>query len=356
MSEVVLSTLTCSSCGNAVVAGDSFCETCGAEISPSATAAVAATAPSGERSMAETQPTPVVRLCRECGALIAADGYCGECGAKGRTARDHWEEQPVPWAAAVCDRGLVHARNEDALGLVALPEVGSFAALIVCDGVSTSSNSDVASLGAAHAARDVLGTITADPFAPVSARIMRISAAIEAAGAAAQMAASATPITEGGAQSSPPACTFVTAVVERKLIVAGWVGDSRAYWIPSTGPAELLTTDHSAAAEMIEAGVSRSVAESSAQAHAITRWLGSDSPNPVPQCATTTVNCAGWLLVCSDGLWNYCSTATDMAALVATYTASANDPLPIAAALVQWAIGQGGHDNIAVVLAYIPAS
>jgi len=64
----------------------------------------------------------------------------------------------------------------------------------------------------------------------------------------------------------------------------------------------------------------------------------------------------GWLLVCSDGLWNYCSAAQDLAAVVSqasTTSPEAAEPLPLARALVAWANAQGGRDNISVALARI---
>ncbi len=64
----------------------------------------------------------------------------------------------------------------------------------------------------------------------------------------------------------------------------------------------------------------------------------------------------GWVLVCSDGLWNYCSEAGDLAALLAaTSRTSGAEPLPLAGALVDWANAQGGQDNITVALARIGA-
>ena len=62
------------------------------------------------------------------------------------------------------------------------------------------------------------------------------------------------------------------------------------------------------------------------------------------RCAATG---AGWVLVCSDGLWNYCSGASDLAALIKKY----ETPRPDRARrgqLVDWANEQGGHDNITV--------
>jgi serine/threonine protein phosphatase PrpC len=64
----------------------------------------------------------------------------------------------------------------------------------------------------------------------------------------------------------------------------------------------------------------------------------------------------GWLLVCSDGLWNYCSAAEDLADLLHTNSSTspaAAEPLALAEALVSWAKAQGGQDNISAALARI---
>jgi serine/threonine protein phosphatase PrpC len=77
-----------------------------------------------------------------------------------------------------------------------------------------------------------------------------------------------------------------------------------------------------------------------------------DSPDFTPRTSSTTPTGSGWLLVCSDGLWNYCSPGPDMAALVArTAAEQGSNPLRTAAALVDWANAQGGMDNITVALA-----
>jgi serine/threonine protein phosphatase PrpC len=113
-----------------------------------------------------------------------------------------------------------------------------------------------------------------------------------------------------------------------------------------------LTTDDSWAAEQMAEGMARRQAESGPHAHAITRWLGLDSPDPTPALTSITAESPGWLLVCSDGLWNYCSEAAELAALVGDIEkVTGREPVALATGLVEWANRQGGHDNISVALA-----
>jgi serine/threonine protein phosphatase PrpC len=169
----------------------------------------------------------------------------------------------------------------------------------------------------------------------------------------------------GQGRGNPPSTTFVAGVLASHLLVVGWVGDSRAYWLPDMGEARQLSTDDSWAAEAIALGVPREDAESGPNAHAITRWLGADAPDPKPHIVDATLEGAGWVLVCSDGLWNYCSEAVELAALV-TRTATqltegltkglGEGPVPVAglaSGLVDWAIEQGGADNISVAMARV---
>ncbi|MEP7036537.1 MAG: PP2C family serine/threonine-protein phosphatase [Actinomycetota bacterium] len=158
---------------------------------------------------------------------------------------------------------------------------------------------------------------------------------------------------------NPASCTFVAAVVEQSLVVVGSVGDSRAYWFPDSGLATALTVDDSFAQEQIASGVPRLEAETGPQSHAITRWLGVDAPDHTPTTASMKITEPGWLMVCSDGLWNYCSAASDLAELVrrtASPSSADAEPLALASALVDWANAQGGQDNITVALARLHPS
>ena len=359
----------CPNCHAAVGNTEQFCEACGAGLSPTA---VPAEPPLAEEpTLAMPMPDDLggtASSCRACGGEVASDGYCGTCGARAPRVRDHFSEQPAAWVAAVCDRGIRHTRNEDAVALAADTEPGSRAVLVVCDGVSNSIDSDLASLAAARAARDVLesshsrGMGTASSL--VAAVIARLEAATDAANEAVlevtrtanDVAAAGNPAGGTTAGANPASCTFVAAVVEQDLLVVGSVGDSRAYWLPDAGAATALTLDDSFAQEQIASGVPRVEAETGPQAHAITRWLGVDAPDHTPTTASMTLAEPGWLMVCSDGLWNYCSAAQDLAALVQQTSSTlpaAAEPLALAGALVDWANAQGGQDNITVALARI---
>jgi len=351
---------TCPSCGATLAAGAQFCEACGASVADVSDAAAAGpesplddsspistpTARNTGASASRTVAGP--RACAECGSPVGDDGYCTVCGAKAPSERDHFEEAPAPWVAGVCDRGIKHFRNEDAMALFAEPAQGGRAVLVVCDGVSNSDGSDVASMAAVRAALDVLrpplprglgGAASADAAAT---RVLTLAAA----------AANTAVIAHTEPSSPRPAsCTFVVGLVDGPTVRCAVIGDSRAYLLPDAGGGTQLLPDDSMAQTLIAAGHPRLEAEASPQAHAITKWLGSDSHDVVPRVVTVSVDQPGWLLVCSDGLWNY---ASEPAALRAQVDAAGTtEPLALASALVAWANAQGGQDNITVTLARV---
>jgi serine/threonine protein phosphatase PrpC len=357
----------CPNCGEAIVDGEAFCEACGFAIVPGASADVPVSPPdpNAEQRTAQiitippaaAEADPVVP-CTQCGSTDSADGYCSNCGARMPVWRDHFTEQPASWSAGVCDRGIHHARNEDAMAIGPADTKLKFAALVVCDGVTSAPDSDVAALAAARAARTVLEGLPAElvisPPASPALHVQRLCQALVDSGVAAQAQAKAA-ADRVGKRDNPPSCTFAAAVLHDGLIAAGWVGDSRVYWLPDAGPAQQLSVDDSWATQQIRLGVARDVAEADPQAHAITRWLGADSPETEVLCATLDVGEGpGWLLVCSDGLWNYVSPADDVRALVAEQMSVDPNPLAIAEALVAFANGKGGHDNITAALARLP--
>jgi serine/threonine protein phosphatase PrpC len=225
--------------------------------------------------------------------------------------------------------------------------------LVVCDGVTSTTDSDVASESAAAAARDALAGVAPSPSPTPGALAELWTEALGRATLAAQAAAEAAAASVGST-GNPPSCTFVAAVVDGPVLVAGWIGDSRCYWFGDDGDAVQVSVDDSWASTEIARGIPRETAEADPRAHAITRWLGVDAPAVAPTCASVAVTAGGWVLVCSDGLWNYCSEAATLGRLLADHVErSGPDALAVAGALCAWANQQGGHDNVTVALARV---
>lgn len=336
----------CPVCGAHGAPGSRFCEDCGAPMG----AAPATDVPAAEESSAAPESAAPERPCVRCGGRVASDGYCEECGAPAVSERDHFAVTASTTVGGVCDRGVVHGRNEDALALVV---VGGVAAIVVCDGVSSAPASDTASLAASKAALEVLTEgapggereITAHGAARTSAWASLLVDAAERANEAVVSVPSAN-------EDDAPSCTYVAAVVDGSLVVVASVGDSRAYWLPDARRAVRMTVDDSWAQEMAELGMHTSQVRSSPNAHAITRWLGADAPELKPRSDTVNVSGPGWLLLCSDGLWNYCEDDDALGELVRTTSAEhPGGATEVAAALVEWANAQGGRDNVTVALA-----
>lgn len=284
------------------------------------------------------------RTCVACRAgHVDTDGYCEHCGHAQPRERDHLEEE-LGSVAAVSDRGLRHHRNEDAFAVsaTALPDGSAATVAVVCDGVSSASRPDEASAAAAGAANEALLDALPRGTHPQEA----MHEAILAAAAAVNALAPEVP----GAQNAP-ACTLVGAVVSGGLLTIGWVGDSRAYWVPDDRAAlpRRLTEDDSWAAQMVAAGLmGEAEAYADARAHAITGWLGADAYDLEPHTAIFKPDHPGVVVVCTDGLWNYAESAREMAQVLPAD--ATGRPLHAAQVLVGHALDGGGHDNVTVAL------
>ncbi|MFB7465941.1 protein phosphatase 2C domain-containing protein [Streptomyces sp. NPDC056224] len=284
------------------------------------------------------------KTCVACrSGYVDTDGYCEHCGHAQPRERDHLEEE-LGSVAAVSDRGLRHHRNEDsfAVAATALPDGSAATVAIVCDGVSSASRPDEASAAAAAAANEALLDALPRGAHPQEA----MHDAILAAAAAVNALAPQSP----GAQNAP-ACTLVGAVVSGGLLTIGWVGDSRAYWVPDDRAAlpRRLTEDDSWAAQMVAAGLmGEAEAYADVRAHAITGWLGADAYELEPHTAIFKPDHPGVVVVCTDGLWNYAESAREMAQVLPADAAVR--PLHSAQVLVGHALDGGGHDNVTVAV------
>ncbi|WP_063838286.1 protein phosphatase 2C domain-containing protein [Saccharothrix sp. ST-888] len=337
----------CPSCAEPLEPEDVFCGACGRSLNepePEPEPAPEASPEAAPRTEAAAPPS-----CVHCGsAELTVEGYCESCGGVQPRPRDH-QERSLAGVAGVTDRGLRHHRNEDAFTVAATSLPGGEPAVVavVCDGVSSSARPDEASAAAVDAASESLLTALEQGEEPEAA----MRGAIEAAAHAVSALAQDGPLTPGGSLNAP-ACTYVSAISAAGRITIGWVGDTRAYWIPDDRVSAVpyrLTEDDSWAARVVAAGLmGEAEAYADPRAHAITGWLGADAEELEPHTVSFTPHVPGVLLVCTDGLWNYAEAATDLAFFVRADART--DPLAAAQALVRFAVTAGGHDNITVAV------
>ncbi|MFC5667584.1 PP2C family protein-serine/threonine phosphatase [Kitasatospora misakiensis] len=354
----------CQSCAEPMDPEDVFCGSCGVgrdgRPAPGAMpAGWSATRTAGDEDHPPTLPnTPAVPAqaaaqsavaCAHCGLhQVTPDGYCEACGGAQPRPRDHMEKA-LAGVAGVSDRGVRHHRNEDSFTVAAssLPGGEPVVVAVVCDGVSSSDRPDQASETAVDAASESLLSSLEAGTDPTAAMVRAVADAADAVAALA---------TDGTRPPRPdlnaPACTYVSAIASGGRITIGWVGDTRAYWIPDDRVAAepfRLTQDDSWAARMVEAGLmSEAEAYADPRAHAITGWLGADAEEVVPHTLDFTPHVPGVLLICTDGLWNYAEAATDLAYYVRPDART--EPLAAAQTLVKFAVAAGGHDNITVAV------
>ncbi|MDH6578301.1 protein phosphatase 2C domain-containing protein [Kitasatospora sp. MAP5-34] len=334
----------CPNCAEPLDQEDVFCEACGLSLLPPELVEPPTAEPPATEPPAAARPA-----CVHCAAAeVADDGYCEACGGVQPRPRDH-QERSLSGVAGVTDRGLRHHRNEDAFTVAAttLPGGAPAVVAVVCDGVSSSARPDEASAAAVDAASESLLTALEQGREPAAA--MRHSIAVAARAVAALARDGANP---PGRSLNAPACTYVSAVYAAGLVTIGWVGDTRAYWVPDDrAGAEpyRLTEDDSWAARVVAAGLmGEAEAYADPRAHAITGWLGADAEEIDPHTISFTPHVPGVLLVCTDGLWNYAEAATDLAEVVPADART--DPLGAAQTLVKFAVAAGGHDNITVAV------
>jgi protein phosphatase len=140
--------------------------------------------------------------------------------------------------------------------------------------------------------------------------------------------------------------TLVAAVFAGASVAIGNVGDSRCYRLRD-GSIEILTQDHSFAAQLSRTGVatSRSGRIAAMQwAHVLTRCMNGDK-NAVPDTLVTRSEPGDVYLLCSDGLWGCASDA-----VIGGILADAQDAQDACERLIRAAWGGGGLDNIGIAV------
>lgn len=242
--------------------------------------------------------------------------------------------------------GLRHETNQDAAAL-GIDGSGHHIVLVVADGVSSTEGAEECARVASHTARDYL-TATMDQGLPINDddTVTLFERTFQKTH-------------EAVVSGSGPigACTLAVAVATHDRIVVGNIGDTRTYWFPDDGDPIRLSIDDSMAQAQMDLGLSREEAERGMGAHAITKWIGASATDVAPRVMAYQPQQSGWLLVCSDGLWNHVPDAGDLARLMADLVSKAHtddhghaSPAGVANGLIAHANNCGGHDNITVAL------
>ena len=151
-------------------------------------------------------------------------------------------------------------------------------------------------------------------------------------------------------QSEAPSSgtTLTAALVLGQQVTIAHVGDSRAYHIYGDGRAEVITRDHSLVKRLEELGhISPDEAENYPHRNVLYRALGQGEILEA-DVFTVTFPQAGYLMLCSDGLWGVV-TDQDIFRIIK----EAPSLQRACQNLVEAANAAGGPDNISVIIAQL---
>ncbi len=221
--------------------------------------------------------------------------------------------------------GLKRKINEDAI--LALPDHNIW---VVSDGMG------------GHEAGDFASRLIADAIATIpvgldpTARMHALRDAIQGAHSAIRAEAEARGRGVIGA-------TVAALMMANGHFVGLWAGDSRIYRLRA-GQIEMLTTDHSAVAELVLAGqMTWDEAEQHPQSNAITRAVGVGEVLELDKIRGQVAT-GDRFLICSDGLTKYATQGLLQRLLVRAPLETVGDEL------MQVALTGGGADNISVIV------
>lgn len=300
-------------------------------------------------------PMPLVHADRALvRAFLAASSRNGEAKLAPDDARALLDRPLDPPAAGdvaeLCDPGMRRDHNEDATATASGGEGDdAWTVLVVCDGVSSSTHAEQASTIAARTTRDALAHFARSGDIAHEGAASAMTTAIRAA----HVAVCSSRIEHG--DTAPPGTTLVAALVHKRRLTVGWIGDSRAYWVSPVG-SELLTHDHSWVNETVARGeMTEAEALAAPLAHALTRCIGplevgdGKIEEVEPDIRVRKLPGPGHVVLCSDGLWNYFPGAPEVALLVRSAGDGAG-AAEIAKVLVNHALAKGGGDNVSVAV------
>jgi protein phosphatase/serine/threonine-protein phosphatase Stp1 len=220
--------------------------------------------------------------------------------------------------------GRVRKINEDSI--LVLPDQQIW---VVSDGMGGHEGGD-------YASRTVVDAIAVlPPDMPATEKLGQIRNALQSA--------HATIVHEAANRHATMGATVVALVLADGHFGALWAGDSRLYRLRG-GKMDLLTTDHSIVAALVEAGqLNWDEAGKHPQANAITRAVGVGDALELDKIRGDALP-GDRFLICSDGLNKYATIAELGAALQGVPIEVVTDKL------VQLALDRGGADNVSVIV------
>ena len=250
----------------------------------------------------------------------------------GRSSRRHHVAVPgkdgaritLSWAA-LSDKGFRRAANEDSL-------IAKSPIFAVADGMGGHTAGDFASAAVVTRLAEQLGPTFID------------EAAIDAA-----LRDAVDDMGRGVGQTDLGTGTTVTGFAltlvhdEPHWLVFN-IGDSRVYELLDDELRQ-LTVDHSIVQELLDAGaITPSEAEVHPHSNVITRAVGFNE-EPLPDFSLIPVTAGSRLLACSDGLTKELTEHG-----IRHYLSVGSSPLDAAGQLMDAALGNGGRDNVTVVV------
>ena len=230
----------------------------------------------------------------------------------------------ITWAA-LTDKGYRRAVNEDSL--IAKPPI-----FAVADGMGGHSAGDIASAAVVNRLAERVATPFVDEKAIDSSLREAVGDMDKGAGR-----------TDLGTGTTVTGFALTLAEGEPSWLVFN-IGDSRVYELED-GELRQLTIDHSIVQELLDAGaITPSEAEVHPHSNVITRAVGFNE-EPVPDFSLVPVVAGTRLLACSDGLTKELTEHG-----IRHFLTVGTSPLDAAGQLMDAALGNGGRDNVSVVV------
>lgn len=236
--------------------------------------------------------------------------------------------------ASKSDIGQQRSENQDRVKIGMIGENSALA--VVCDGMGGANSGSLASEIAHNAVYDKIAGNYRENADMNSIRNLLLTS-VSAANALVYQKS------QESEENSGMGTTCVAVLVRGKQVFVANVGDSRAYLLTPSGISQ-ITNDHTLVEMLYEQGqISREEADSHSMKNVITKAVGVERDVETDYFEIEN-DCNFTVLLCSDGLYNYC----DNELLYDTVFGQNLDEA--ASKLVAHANLEGGRDNITIAL------